>query len=777
MEPHTSRRKRGGAAAVGLSMLAAAVGGVAVLGAVTAGSAGTAAAASTSASVFFPVNPTRVLDTRPSSHIGGFGTTQYTQPFAGNDRAYPVQVAGPIPGSPQTAPVPAGATAVVMNVTVTNPTLNSLLRVFPHATAPPNASNLNYPKGRTIPNLVTVRLSSDGAVDVTQGQGTADVIFDVVGYYQLPGGSTASGAPSATGSSSGTATPSSTVSATTSGTATPTISTSGTATPSTSVSATTSGTATPTSSVSATTSRSATPASSGGGVPTCAPGVPVPTLGCPSSPAAGQQPRATSSAAGSVFTPVAPTRVLDTRNGIGSVDGSTSGPRAPFAGNDRVYRVQVAGGVPGATSVAVPTGANAVVMNVTVTRPTINSLLRVFPADPPRASNLNYRQGETIPNLVVVPLASDGRVGVTQGAGLADVIFDVVGYFTAATTASGTPTTSNSATTTASASSSGGPVPSCLPNAPVPVVGCPSASGTASSSASTTASASTSSSASATTSTSATPSTSASSGASAIPSCIPGSPALGCPSASGSATPSRAAGGAGGESARATTPTYPGNNVFVPVDPSRILDTRAKSAIGGPSATATYATPFRGSGQPGRDNTYFVQVTGSIANGGAPVPSGATAVVLNATVTNPTVSSLLRIFPSNQQPPNASNLNYSAGETIPNLVTVPIGPDGRVGVTQGAGSADVVFDVVGYYVSGNGSTAPPTATSSSTTSGTATPSSTTSTGSSATPSGTSSATPSSSMGLPTLPSGGVPTLPGGGSGTPSSSATPTPSRT
>jgi len=45
------------------------------------------------------------------------------------------------------------------------------------------ASNLNFGPGENIPNLVTVKVGTDGNVLLYNDQGTVDVIFDVVGWY------------------------------------------------------------------------------------------------------------------------------------------------------------------------------------------------------------------------------------------------------------------------------------------------------------------------------------------------------------------------------------------------------------------------------------------------------------------------------------------------------------------------------------------------------------------------------------------------------------------
>jgi streptogramin lyase len=125
---------------------------------------------------------------------------------------------------------------------------------------------------------------------------------------------------------------------------------------------------------------------------------------------------------------------------------------------------------------------------------------------------------------------------------------------------------------------------------------------------------------------------------------------------------------------------------FSALTPARILDTRDGTGRGGAT------TPL------GHEAQFDVQVTG---RGGVPV-SGVSAVVLNATVTGPTVGSFLSVWPAGRPRPVVSNLNYSAGQTVPNLVTVAVGQDGEVSVFNGAGSTHVIFDVLGYYSSSTG---------------------------------------------------------------------------
>ena len=59
--------------------------------------------------------------------------------------------------------------------------------------------------------------------------------------------------------------------------------------------------------------------------------------------------------------------------------------------------------------------------------------------------------------------------------------------------------------------------------------------------------------------------------------------------------------------------------------------------------------------------------------------------------------SISRFGPSNATRPTASNLNFGPGQTVPNLVMVKVGPDGKVNVYNAAGQVHVIFDVVGYF--------------------------------------------------------------------------------
>lgn len=79
-------------------------------------------------------------------------------------------------------PVPSNATAVIANVTATNPTSLGYLTVWPAGSDQPTTSNLNFQPGQSVPNLVLLRLGNGGRLSVFNELGTTDVIIDVMGY-------------------------------------------------------------------------------------------------------------------------------------------------------------------------------------------------------------------------------------------------------------------------------------------------------------------------------------------------------------------------------------------------------------------------------------------------------------------------------------------------------------------------------------------------------------------------------------------------------------------
>ncbi|WP_328953012.1 hypothetical protein [Kitasatospora purpeofusca] len=86
------------------------------------------------------------------------------------------------------------------------------------------------------------------------------------------------------------------------------------------------------------------------------------------------------------------------------------------------------------------------------------------------------------------------------------------------------------------------------------------------------------------------------------------------------------------------------------------------------------------------------------------VPADATAVVVNVTATNTTADGYLTVRRDGDMPgaPTTSTLNFKAGETLSNMITVAVDPRGadtspQINVYNNAGTTDVVVDILGYY--------------------------------------------------------------------------------
>jgi hypothetical protein len=75
---------------------------------------------------------------------------------------------------------------------------------------------------------------------------------------------------------------------------------------------------------------------------------------------------------------------------------------------------------------------------------------------------------------------------------------------------------------------------------------------------------------------------------------------------------------------------------------------------------------------------------------------------MNVTVVNPDDQSYLTVFPADAPRPLASSVNWVAGQgPTPNAVTSDVSADGKISFFNNAGKADVVADIVGYFVNHN----------------------------------------------------------------------------
>jgi hypothetical protein len=114
--------------------------------------------------------------------------------------------------------------------------------------------------------------------------------------------------------------------------------------------------------------------------------------------------------------PLSPVRIMDSRSGF-----RTSS--APFGAAE--VRNLVVTGVGG-----VPANATAIIANVTGTQSTYGSFLTVFPTGTklPATSNVNLELGAPAPNLVMMKIGAGGQISIYNDRGLAHVIVDVMGY-------------------------------------------------------------------------------------------------------------------------------------------------------------------------------------------------------------------------------------------------------------------------------------------------------------------------------------------------------------
>lgn len=423
-------------AAVATAAMALSMGVVGMVG--SANAAGTPSA-------FHGLTPARLMDSRPNmptidglfagaGPVGGGSTTNLT---VGGRGGLPAKLLG---------------SGVVLNVTVTESTGTGFVTVWPAGQPRPNASNLNYTPGATIPNTVVVAAGVAEQVSIFNSDGASHIVVDVLGYFPSgqffrtpstperivdtrPGFSTFDG-QSAGG---GAVPPHSTLLFDT-----------------------------------------FTRIESGSGGVNTAPSIGFVLNVTVTDPTADgfltvytgiKQPTASNlnfkkgqtvanmviigsgvdkasifnGSGGTVhvvvdflaeftrpklnpdmtfaFSSTVPSRFMDTRQGQPTFDGAFSGTGKVPADTAVDLTINGRGPIPA-------TGVGSVALNVTVTNPTANGFITVWPKGQPRpnASNINFTPGATNPNMVLVPVGADGKISIYNSAGTSDIIVDVLGW-------------------------------------------------------------------------------------------------------------------------------------------------------------------------------------------------------------------------------------------------------------------------------------------------------------------------------------------------------------
>ena len=123
---------------------------------------------------------------------------------------------------------------------------------------------------------------------------------------------------------------------------------------------------------------------------------------------------------------------------------------------------------------------------------------------------------------------------------------------------------------------------------------------------------------------------------------------------------------------------------FHALSPVRLMDTRPDSAQGAVTVSKQKYGPT---------SVLRIKVVGV---GGVPL-TGVTAVSLNVTVVDPVGAGYVTVFPCGVQP-LASNVNYTAGQTVPNAVTAPVSTAGEVCFYSNV-DAHLLADVNGWITS------------------------------------------------------------------------------
>lgn len=382
---------------------------------------------------------------------------------------------------------------------------------------------------------------------------------------------------------------------------------------------------------------------------------------------------------GTNYTAYGPTRLLDTRNGTGAPVGAV----AP--GGTVVLKVPGTG--------TIPASAKAAVLNLTVTAPTAAGTITAYPdgETAPGTQNVTFVSGQTVATLAIVKLGPSGSVDLTNNStGTVQLVADVTGYFTA--TSSSGYTSLTPARLLDTRYGTGAPK-GVIGNGQSVTLTIAGADGGA------------------------LPATAGLIKAVALNVTVTGTLGAGYITAYPDGTTRPLASnvnfstgstlanmvivpvGADGKIVlfNASTGTQliadvagyfsaGGASAYVPLDPTRVADSRAAGNSAIPAAQAEY-----------------LAVPGTVNGAGSTMPLGVTGFVLTTTVTHTTAGGYLTVYPYGVTRPVVSNLNFSAGQTIANLALATAGQDSTdqqkaVDFYNGSGGTlDLIADMAGFF--------------------------------------------------------------------------------
>jgi PKD repeat protein len=390
-------------------------------------------------------------------------------------------------------------------------------------------------------------------------------------------------------------------------------------------------------------------------------------------------------AAGTGYGSLVPARLFDSRGPGLTVDGLLSGGGRVAAGSVTEVPVAGRGGVPGVG------GVGAVVLNVTVVDAGAAGFVTVLPCggEVPNSSNLNFVAGQTIPNAVVSKVGAGGSVCVFSSAE-AHLLVDVNGAFPAVSDyGSLVPARlfdSRGPGLTVDGLLSGGGRVAAGSVTEVPVAGrggVPGVGGVGAVVLNVTV---------------------VDAGAAGFVTVLPCGGEV--PNSSnlnfvaGQTIPNAVVSkvGAGGSvcvfsSAEAhllvdVNGAFPAVSDYGSLVPARLFDSR------GPGLTVDGL--LSGGGRVAAGSVTEVPVAGRGGVPGVGVPGGVGAVVLNVTVVDAGAAGFVTVLPCGGEVPNSSNLNFVAGQTIPNAVVSKVGAGGSVCVFSSA-EAHLLVDVNGAF--------------------------------------------------------------------------------